>query len=177
MAGLFLTACGPWRNWGPWCPQGRIGKTSALHSSGRSWGGEGAFPVISDGCREGVVELSFFFLGLHPWHMEVPRLGVKLELHLLASTTATAMQDPSCIFDLHYSSWQYQILNPLSEARTEPATSWFLVEFFFHCATTGTPHGSFLYGAKQGMLVASPISIPLFVLQSRTLILFHMQCA
>ena len=22
----------------------------------------------------------FFFLGLHPWHMEVPRLGVKLEL-------------------------------------------------------------------------------------------------
>ena len=31
------------------------------------------------------------FLG---WHMEIPRLGVKLELWLLAYTTATAMQDP-----------------------------------------------------------------------------------
>ena len=35
---------------------------------------------------------SFFlfniFLGLHLWHMEVPRLGVKLELQLLAYTTA-----------------------------------------------------------------------------------------
>ena len=37
---------------------------------------------------------SFFVLGLHPGHMEVPRLGVKLELQLPAYTTATAMQDP-----------------------------------------------------------------------------------
>ena len=29
------------------------------------------------------------FLGLHPWLMEVPRLGVQLELQLLASATAT----------------------------------------------------------------------------------------
>ena len=28
------------------------------------------------------------FLGLHPWHMDVPRLGVELELQLLAYTTA-----------------------------------------------------------------------------------------
>ena len=35
----------------------------------------------------------FFFLGLHPWHMEVPRLGVKSELQLPAYTTATATQD------------------------------------------------------------------------------------
>ena len=31
----------------------------------------------------------FDFLGPHPWHMEVPRLGVKLELQLLAYTRAT----------------------------------------------------------------------------------------
>ena len=31
----------------------------------------------------------FVFLGLHPWHMEVPRLGVKSELQLPAYTTAT----------------------------------------------------------------------------------------
>ena len=36
----------------------------------------------------------FCFLGLHLQHMEVPRLGVKLELQLPAYTTATAMQDP-----------------------------------------------------------------------------------
>ena len=60
------------------------------------------------------------FLGLHWRHMEVPRLEVELELQLTAYTTAythTATWDPSCIYDLHHSSWQCQILNPLREAR------------------------------------------------------------
>ena len=48
-----------------------------------------------------------FFLGPHPQHMEVPRRGVKLELQLLACTTATATQDPSLIFNLHHSSQQH----------------------------------------------------------------------
>ena len=59
----------------------------------------------------------FFFLGPHPQHTEVPRLGVESELELPAYTTATAMQDPSCVCDLHHSSWQPWILTPLSEAR------------------------------------------------------------
>ena len=59
------------------------------------------------------------FLGLHPRHMEVPRLGVKPELQLLACTTATATQIPRCICDLHHSSRQRQILNPLSKARDQ----------------------------------------------------------
>ena len=37
----------------------------------------------------------FYFLGFQVWHMEVPRLGVKLELQLPAYTTATAMPDSS----------------------------------------------------------------------------------
>ena len=37
--------------------------------------------------------------------LEVPRLGVKSELQLPAYATATAMQDPSCVFDLHHNSW------------------------------------------------------------------------
>ena len=37
------------------------------------------------------------FLGLYLQHMEVPRLGVELELQLLAYTTATATQDLSHI--------------------------------------------------------------------------------
>ena len=68
--------------------------------------------------------LSFFFfffffaiLGLHLQHMEVHRLGVKSELQLPACTTATATWNLSHVYDLHHSSWQRQILNPLSEAR------------------------------------------------------------
>ena len=49
--------------------------------------------------------------------MEVPRLGVESELQLLALATATAVWDPSHIFDLHHSSWPRQILNLLSEGR------------------------------------------------------------
>ena len=49
--------------------------------------------------------------------MEVPRLGVKLELQLPAYTTATATLGWSRISKLHPSSLQDRILNPLSEAR------------------------------------------------------------
>lgn len=49
--------------------------------------------------------------------MEVPRLGVKLELQLLSYTTARVMLDLSLICDLHQSSRQHQILKPLSKAR------------------------------------------------------------
>ena len=38
----------------------------------------------------------FVFLGLHPWHMEVTKRGVKSELQLLAYATATAMPYLSC---------------------------------------------------------------------------------
>ena len=63
----------------------------------------------------------FFFLYLrpHPWHMEVPRLGVEWEQQMLAYTTATTTQDPSHIFDLHHSSQQCRILNPWREARDQ----------------------------------------------------------
>ena len=44
-----------------------------------------------------IYSFAFFlvFLGLYPWHMEIPRLGVDSELWLLACTTATATLDPS----------------------------------------------------------------------------------
>ena len=57
------------------------------------------------------------FLGPHPRPMEVPRLGVQSELQLPAYITARATRDPSPICNLHHSSWQHQILNPLSKAR------------------------------------------------------------
>ena len=49
--------------------------------------------------------------------MDIPRLGFKLELQLLAYTTAIATLDLSHIRDLPQSLWQRQMLNPLSEAR------------------------------------------------------------
>ena len=48
--------------------------------------------------------------------MEVPRLGVELELQLPAYITATVTLDASRIYDLCHSLWQLQILNPLSKA-------------------------------------------------------------
>ena len=61
--------------------------------------------------------LLFFFLWPHPQH-KFP-LEVKSEQKLLAYTTATATQDLSCICDLHHSSQQHWILNPLCEARDQ----------------------------------------------------------
>ena len=78
------------------------------------------------------------FLRLHPWHMEVLRLGVKLELQLPAYTTATAMWDPSLVCDLHHSSQQCQILNPLSDARDRIHNLMVPRQICFCCSMMGT---------------------------------------
>ena len=63
----------------------------------------------------------FFFVCLRsrPHHREVPRLGVKSELKLLAYTTATAMPDSSHVCDLCHSSQQCRLFSPLSKARDQ----------------------------------------------------------
>ena len=66
--------------------------------------------------------LRFFvclFLGLHPQHMEIPRLGDELELQLPGYAAATAAQDLSHIYDIHHSSWHCRIFNPQSKARDQ----------------------------------------------------------
>ena len=61
---------------------------------------------------------SFFFFFLlfraAPVAYGGSQLGVESELHLTAYATDTAMQDPSHICDLHHSSQQRRIVNPLS---------------------------------------------------------------
>ena len=59
----------------------------------------------------------FSFLGTHPWHMEVPRLGTQSELQMPACTTATTTRDLSRVCNPHHSSKQCWIPNSLSEAR------------------------------------------------------------
>ena len=71
--------------------------------------------------------------------MEVPRLGFELRLQLPAYTIATVTPDLSCVCDLHHSSWQCWILNPLSEAR-DPACDLMVLSWIrFRCAMMGTP--------------------------------------
>ena len=69
--------------------------------------------------------LLFFFLLFRAslQHLEVPRLGVEWKLQLL--TCATAIVSPD--LNLHHSSRQHWILNPI-----EPASSWMLVKFVTH---------------------------------------------
>ena len=84
----------------------------------------------------------FCFLGPRLQYVEVPELGVKSELWLLAYNTATATWDPSCICDLHHSSRHCQILTPLSDARDRIHVFTDTSQFRFHCANTGTPKSS-----------------------------------
>ena len=61
--------------------------------------------------------------------MEVPRLAVKLELHLLAYATITATPDPSHISDLLQ---LVAMLDPQPTERgqgSEPTSSWMPVVF------------------------------------------------
>ena len=80
--------------------------------------------VLSKSIRVCGTVLSYFccsccccFLGPPLWHMEVPRLGVELELQLPAYTIATAMRDPNLVGGRHHSLWQHWIFNPLNKAR------------------------------------------------------------
>ena len=59
----------------------------------------------------------FCFSGPYLQHMEVPRLGVQSELQLPVCVRATAKWDPRHVCDLHHSSQQPWILDPLSKVR------------------------------------------------------------
>ena len=84
-----------------------------------------------------------FFQGLHPRHMEVPKLGVQSELQLLAYTTATATSDMSRVCHPHHSSQQHQILSPLSKARNRTHNLIVPSQILFCCAKTRTSKSFF----------------------------------
>ena len=81
----------------------------------------------------------FSFLGLYLQYMEFLRLEVQSELQLLAYAMATAMWDPSPVCDLHHSSWQHRILNPLSEARDQTCNLVVPSQIHFCYTVMGTP--------------------------------------
>ena len=97
----------------------------------------------------------FLFLGSHLWHLEVPKLGVQLELQLPAYTTATEVPDPSCFQDPHLSSQQPWILNPLSGARDRTCNLMVPSRIHFHCAPAGTPRWPFLSRCQAYIISSS----------------------
>ena len=76
-----------WQNWGhSWA----LGLAHAQSSGVPSW----LLAVITGQLKIFFnFIIIFFFLGLHPWHIEVPRLWVELKLQLLACAAAMATLD------------------------------------------------------------------------------------
>ena len=90
--------------------------------------------------------LSFFvFLRAAPVAYGGSQAGVQSELQpppyarATATATAAATPDPSRVCNLHPSSQQCRILNPLSEARDRTQNLMVPSWIRFHCATMGTP--------------------------------------
>ena len=88
--------------------------------------------------------LSFVFWGLHLRHMALPRLEVQSELWPPAYARATAMPDPSRVCNLHHSSHQHPILNPLSQARDGTHNLMVPSQIWLHCTMTQT-HSFFFF--------------------------------
>ena len=91
-------------------------------------------------------EWDFFFSPLRatPTVHGSSSLGVELELQLLAYATATATLDLSHVCDLHHSSGQHQILNPLREARDRTHVLMNISWVHYHKATRRTPKNAIL---------------------------------
>ena len=77
--------------------------------------------------------------------MEVPSLGVESELQLLSYTSQPPQQwEPSHVCNLHHSSQQHWIPDPLIEARGGTHILMDSSQIHFRCATKGTPLGKIL---------------------------------
>ena len=110
----------------------------------------------------------FFFLGGHLYHVGVPRLGIESELQLPVYTTATATRDLSHVCNLHLSSWQHQIFNPLSKARGQTQILMDTSGICFLCMTTGTPEIKYLFLLELDTYL---LLQPYLIMYFRTLIL------
>ena len=90
--------------------------------------------------------LSFFLSFLGP--MQVPRLGVLLELQLLAYTTATAMWHLSHVCDLYHNSQPGWTLTHEARPGIKPVSSCMLVRFISAVPQWELPRFSFFISAE-----------------------------
>ena len=105
------------RTWSLWKFLGH--RSNLHHSKNQSHSSDNVRSDPNLLSHQGTPQNFVCFLGPHLQHMEVPRLGVELELQLLTYTTATATCDLNHVCDLPHTSLQCQILNPISEARNQ----------------------------------------------------------
>ena len=93
-----------------------------------------------------IIIIIFSYLGLHLRPIEIPRLEVKLELQLPAFATAiatlTAMWDPTCVCAHTPAHGNTGSLTYWAGPGFKPASSWILVMFVTHWATT--PQSNYL---------------------------------
>ena len=78
-----------------------------------------------------------------------------------------ATRDPSHVCDLHYSSPQCQILNPLGEARDQTCNLMFSGWIHFCCTMTGTPEPLCIYSwllFPQTLASCCPLTLLVFYL-------------
>ena len=99
---------------GPVCRYLHVLESVAQTPQRQGWG---LHPSLGYRIARFFVLFCYCFLGRHLRHMEVPRLGAESDLQLPAYTIATATHDPSLVCELHHSSRQCQILNPLSQGQ------------------------------------------------------------
>ena len=90
--------------------------------------------------------------------MEVPRLGVELELQLLAYTTATATPDLSQVCDLHHNSQQCPILTHYVRPGIKPTSSWMLVGFITSEPQGEVPRVGWVSWSREGILGGKSLS-------------------
>ena len=69
------------------------------------------------------------------------------------------MWDPSHICNLYHSSWQRQILSPLSETRDRTCNLMVPSRIHFCCTTMGTPDSNFNVATKQRNLDTESFTI------------------
>ena len=83
--------------------------------------------------------------------MQVPKRGVESELQLpaYATATSTARPDLSHICNLHHSSGQCRMLNPLSKARDRTCILMDTSQVRYGCTSMGTPQSTFSGRTQQ----------------------------
>ena len=85
------------------------------------------------------VYIYFVFLGLHLAAYGGSQARGPIGTVAAGLARATATRDRNRVFDLHHSSWQCRILNPMSKAGDWTHNHMVPSQICFCCATTGTP--------------------------------------
>ena len=108
--------------WGGWPLRWkRVAGVFGLGKVPRARDSSMAVAVVQVGGAKGLVTFFFFFCLFSAAPMACGGSQARGPIGAVAPayTTATAIWGVSCICSLHHSSWQRQILNPLSEARDQ----------------------------------------------------------